>query len=101
MKIRLVGDRLSVELFRLAGIQGSIVDTAQQVREKIQQFLTEDSVGIVLVTSSCAALMGEDFKPFLQRRKPPLVLRIPDRYRREGDAAEIKEYLQRSLGIRL
>lgn len=101
MKIRLVGDKLSVELFRIAGIPGKTAETAETVHENINRFMQEDGVGIVLVSSSCAAKLGNEFRTYIQRRKLPLVLRIPDRFRREGDAAEIKEYLQRSLGIRL
>ncbi len=101
MKIRLVGDRLSVELFRIAGIPGETAGNEQEVNDKINRFMQEQDVGIVLVSSSCAAMMGDAFRTYIQRRKLPLVLRIPDRFRREGDAAEIKEYLQRSLGIRL
>lgn len=101
MKVRLVGDKLSLELFGVAGIPGRCPQTAAETREAIEEFSRDREVGVVLVTSSRAALLGSEFKPYLLRRKLPLVLRIPDRQDQEGGVDEIKNTLQSSLGIRL
>ena len=56
---------------------------------------------MVLVGSSYAARMGPAFRAYLQRRKLPMVLQVPDRQDEAGCAKEIREHLQKTLGIRL
>ena len=101
MKIRVVGDKLLVEMFRLAGVAGATPPSPDAAGETIDACLQEPEVGVVLVGSSCAARMGAGFRPYLQRRKLPMVLRIPDRQDEAGCATEIREHLQKTLGIRL
>ncbi len=101
MRVRVIGDRLVTELFALAGIRGEAVQTAEEVGAAIDRCIGDSGVGVILVTSSMANKLGDRFKKYLQRRKLPLVLRIPDRENREGSAGEIREYLQKTLGIRL
>ncbi|NQU38957.1 MAG: hypothetical protein HQ523_03305 [Lentisphaerae bacterium] len=101
MKIRVVGDKLLVGLFQLSGVTGTTPVTPDATAAAIEDYLTDPEIGVVLVGSSYAAHMGPAFRPYLQRRKLPMVLRVPDREDQAGCADEIREYLQRSLGIRL
>ncbi|MBN1673383.1 MAG: hypothetical protein JXR37_20225 [Kiritimatiellae bacterium] len=101
MKVRVVGDKLLVALFRIAGVRGASPASAAEATAAIEAYLEEPGVGVVLVGSSLATLMGAAFREYLQRRRLPMVLRIPDRRDREGCAGEIRGYLQRTLGVRL
>lgn len=101
MKIRVVGDKLLVGLFQLAGVSGTTPVTPDDTAAAIDDYLADPEIGVVLVGSSYAAHMGSGFRAYLQRRKLPMVLRIPDRQDQAGCAEEIRDYLQRSLGIRL
>ena len=101
MKIRVVGDKLLVGLFQLSGVTGTTPVTPDDTAAAIDDYLTDPEIGVVLVGSSFAAHMGAEFRPYLQRRKLPMVLRVPDREDQAGCADEIREYLQRTLGIRL
>jgi vacuolar-type H+-ATPase subunit F/Vma7 len=101
VKVRVVGDKILVGMFRLAGVPGSTPSSFESTGAAIDAYLREPDVGVVLVGSSYAAGMGARFRPYLQRRKLPMVLRIPDRQDQEGCAGEIREHLQRTLGIRL
>ncbi len=101
MKIRVVGDKLLVGLFQLSGVSGSTPATPDDTATVIDEYLADPEIGVVLVGSSYAAQMGAAFRPYLQRRKLPLVLRLPDRDDQAGCADEIRAYLQKSLGIRL
>lgn len=101
MKVRVVGDKLLVEMFRLAGVPGATPPSIDAAQETMEACLQEPDVGVVLVGSSYASRMGTVFRRYLQRRKLPLVLRIPDRQDEAGCADEIREHLQTTLGIRL
>ena len=101
VNVRVVGDRLSIAFFGMAGISGSSPESAEEIEAAINGYLAEPDVGLVLVTNSLAGRLGARFRHYLQRRTLPLVLSIPDRDDRQGAAEEIKVYLQRTLGIRL
>jgi vacuolar-type H+-ATPase subunit F/Vma7 len=101
MKLRVVGDRLLVELFQLAGVAGRTPESPEAAGTVIDDYLADPEIGAVLVGSSVAARMGPAFRPYLRRRGLPMVLRVPDREDQTGGADEIRDYLQRSLGIRL
>ncbi|MBN1557740.1 MAG: hypothetical protein JW951_06300 [Lentisphaerae bacterium] len=101
MKVRVVGDTWLVAMFRLAGVPGVTPVTPDAAAETLDACLAEPGVGVVLVGSSYAARMGARFRAYLQRRRLPMVLRIPDRQDQAGCAAEIREHLQKTLGIRL
>ena len=101
MKVRVVGDKLLVEMFRLAGVPGVTPASPDEAADSIDACIDEPEVGVVLVGSSYASRMGPAFRRYLQRRKLPLVLRIPDRQDQAGCAEEIREHLQTTLGIRL
>jgi vacuolar-type H+-ATPase subunit F/Vma7 len=90
-----------VEMFRLAGARGASPEGEGPTAEAIDGFLAEPDVGVVLVGSSHATLLGNAFRQYLRRRKLPVVLPVPDRRDQRGCAAEIREHLQRTLGIRL
>jgi V/A-type H+-transporting ATPase subunit F len=101
MKIRLLGDRLSLEMFAMVGITGENPVEAEEIERVIEKFMAEPDVGVVLITNSRAKRLGAKFRKYIERRRLPLVLRIPDRHDAEGQAGELREYLQRTLGIRL
>ncbi len=101
MKIRLLGDRLSLEMFGMVGITGESPVETGDIEQTLERFMNEPEVGVVLITNSRAKKLGEGFKKYIERRKLPLVLRIPDRHDSEGQAGELRNYLQKTLGIRL
>lgn len=101
MKIRLLGDRLSLEMFGMVGITGESPVEVDDIERTLEKFMDEPDVGVVLITNSRAKKLGTGFHKYIERRKLPLVLRIPDRHDSEGQAGELREYLQKTLGIRL
>ena len=101
MKVRVVGESVLVDMFRILGATGKSPDGAEDTDAAIRSFIEEPGVGLVLVGGSHAALLGQRFRSYVQRRELPVVLPVPDRREQKGCAAEIREYLQRTLGIRL
>jgi vacuolar-type H+-ATPase subunit F/Vma7 len=101
MKVRVVGDRLLVDMFRVLGVAGRTPGNEEETETAIRGFMEEPGVGLVLVGGTHAAMLGPRFRDYVQRRELPVVLPVPDRGEQKGCAAEIKEYLQRALGVRL
>lgn len=101
MQVRVIGNRLSVEAFRLVGISGIIPDSIDMTENVIQGLLEKPDVAVILVSSSYAKSMGNRFRPYLERRNLPMVLAIPDRHEQEGYAEELRAQLQKTLGMRV
>ncbi|MBM4148277.1 MAG: hypothetical protein FJ224_04470 [Lentisphaerae bacterium] len=101
MKVRVVGEHLLVEMFRMLGAAGRTPEGADETDAAIRAYLDEAEVGVILVGGSHAALLGPAFRKYVQRRDLPVVLPVPDRTDRRGCADEIRAHLQKTLGIRL
>lgn len=101
MHVRVVGNKLFVEAFRLVGISGIIPDSIDTTENVILSLLEEPDVAVILVSSSYAKSMGDRLRPYVERRSLPMVLPIPDRYEQEGFAQELRAHLQKTLGIRV
>lgn len=101
MKMRVVGDKLSLQLYQLAGISGESPEEADEIVAAIDRFTAEPEVGVVLVTSSRVSKIGDRFNSYLERKKLPVVLQIPDFYDKQGGTDKIRKYLQKTLGIRM
>ncbi|NLF39166.1 hypothetical protein GX586_06960 [bacterium] len=99
MKIRVVGDIITVRGIGFAGVDGAVAETADEARAAIRRFLAEPGVGLVLVAQSLAAQLGEEFDEYKIRKEMPLVLNIPDRTGAGGD--NIENLVQKTLGIRV
>ena len=60
MKFFVLGDRDTVLGFRLAGIEGQIIDTPQQGQEIMRKLLTDQNYGIIIVTESIGKMINID-----------------------------------------
>ena len=100
MKVKVVGDIITVRGFGFAGIEGVVAETASDARMAIRSMLEDADVGLILVAQSVANMLGGEFDDYRFRRHLPLVLSIKDS---TGEAAkeDIMEIVQKSLGLKL
>jgi len=79
MKVAVVGDRLTVLGFSLAGVRlNHIVQNAQQAEKAIHELLADNNVGVILVSDR----FGKEMVPFLaefrrHKRVYPVIIEIP------------------------
>jgi V/A-type H+-transporting ATPase subunit F len=100
MKIRIVGDSFTVDTFRLIGIQGIVAEDGEAAKVRIERVLSEDDVGIVLISQTLADQLGDTFERYMERRSLPLVLSLPDRITRGKGAEKLAALIESSIGIR-
>lgn len=86
---------------RLAGIDGTIVHTKEEVAEAIQKALSDSSIGILLITESLAKLVPELVLQIKTHRKKPLLVKIPNRHGSNRPPDSITRYVREAIGIRL
>ncbi len=61
MTVKIVGDIVTVRGFGFAGIDGVVVESAEQARKTISDFLSQRDIGLILVAQSIADKLGGEF----------------------------------------
>lgn len=100
MKVKIVGDIITVRGFGFAGVEGRVAETAQEARAVIRTMLEDEETGLILVGQSVANMLGGEFDAYRFRRHLPLVMSIKDSTGEEP-AEDIMAIVQKSLGLKL
>lgn len=102
MKMYLISDNIDTWTgMRLAGVDGCVVHEKEELKEAIDQVLTDPEVGIVLLTEK----FGRDFPDVVNQVKlnhqQPLFVEIPDRHGTGRKPDFITSYVNESIGLKL
>ncbi|MBQ7131710.1 MAG: V-type ATP synthase subunit F [Oscillospiraceae bacterium] len=102
MKFFLISDNADTAMgMRLAGIDGVILHTQQEVKAKFDDLLSDESIAVVLVTPVIASMCEELISNIKLNRKLPLVCEIPDRHVNKSVTASIAKYVREAIGINI
>ena len=84
---------------RLAGIEGVVVHTREEVIDEIKKAEQNEEIGIILITE----LLAGEARDFVNERKlnshGALFLEIPDRHGSGRSKDAISEYIRDAIGI--
>ena len=81
MKMYLISDNVDTYTgMRLAGVDGVVVHEREELREALEDVLSDKSVGIVLLTEKFGREFPDIIDTFRLERKMPLLVEIPDRH---------------------
>ncbi len=102
MKMFLISDNIDTYTgFRLAGVEGIVVHTREEVKQQLDKTVSDKEIGIIVVTEKimqlCADLI-DDIKISVSR---PLIVSVPDRHGREDQSDSISKYIKEAIGIKL
>ncbi len=101
MKFFCISDNVDTKTgMRLAGIEGKIVHSNEELANTLKEISGDLAIGIVLITQKLSKTFSETVYEFKSNHKIPLVVTIPDRH---GDAKigeTIEEYIRTSVGIK-
>ena len=102
MKFFLISDNTDTQMgLRLAGIDGVVAHTKDEVLSELNKAIADDSIAIVLMTtlaiSTCAATIAE-LKLHLTQ---PLIVEIPDRHGSVNIGETIDAYISEAIGIKI
>jgi V/A-type H+-transporting ATPase subunit F len=98
--IFVVGDENTILGFSLMGIDGKVVESAEEARTALDDAVAREDVRIVLITEDWAAEMREKVDQLKMEMAEPLVLEVP------GSAPEptgpsLRELVEKAVGVRL
>jgi V/A-type H+-transporting ATPase subunit F len=99
MQFYVIGDESAVTGFGLAGVEGEVVETADEAREAIKKAFLSPDVGIIIVTEKIAAELRTEMEEYVFGRSFPLVIEIPDRTGPMEGRVSIRQLVRSAVGI--
>lgn len=102
MKMYLISDNVDTYTgMRLAGVEGCVVHTRQELKEALERTIADRQIGIILLTEK----FGREFPDIIDdvklNRKLPLIVEIPDRHGTGRKPNFITDYVNEAIGIKL
>jgi V/A-type H+/Na+-transporting ATPase subunit F len=101
MKILVIGNQEAVLGFSLAGVQGQVAATAQEVAQALDDALASTDIGIVLVTQDVAKLIPSRMDQLQLRSTIPLVVEIPGPEGVSPDQPTLSDVVLRAIGVKI
>ena len=96
-----IGSQDAVRGFALAGAQGRVVTTAQELNRALDESLDTGEFGIILITDDVADLDRDRVDTLIVRSAAPLVVEIPGPRGPRVDRPPLSEVVRRTLGVRI
>lgn len=102
MRFYLLSDNIDTLMgMRLAGIEGQVVHTSEEVGEALDRAMEREDIGIVLMTELALKQCPEKVMDYKLNRATPLIVEIPDRHATANISDTISRYLAEAVGIKL
>ena len=102
MKMYLISDNVdTLTGMRLAGVDGVVVHERNELREAIENAMTDKTGGIILLTEK----FGREFPDLIDEIRlehtMPLLIEIPDRHGTGRKEDFITSYVNEAIGLKL
>lgn len=99
MRLYLISDNVDTLMgFRLAGIEGDVVDNQAHFQDALNTALNDERVGILMLTSIVYDYDRENINQLKLTRSLPLIIEISDRHQSYDVSAMIQETLKKITG---
>ena len=100
MKMYLISDNVdTVTGLRLAGIDGVVAHTEDEVKKALGYAVNDGEIAILLITEKLAKSFPEFIKEVKLEHYKPLIVEIPDRHGSGKDF--ITNYVSEAIGLKL
>ena len=102
MKMYLLSDNVDTYPgMRLAGVDGVVVHERDELKNALEDVLSDKTVGIVLLTEKFGREFPDIIDTFRLERKMPLLVEIPDRHGTGRKKDFITSYITEAIGLKL
>ena len=96
-----IADEDTVRGFRLAGIAGQVVNTAEQAAVAVAAAVARTDCGIIVVTEKVAAGIRQQVETIRLDRDRPLIVEIPGPEGPLPGRKSLRQFVQEAVGIRV
>jgi V/A-type H+/Na+-transporting ATPase subunit F len=86
---------------RLAGIEGTVVHEAADVRNSLKTAMDDANIGVVLITEKLVQLCPDLVYELKLNCKRPLIVEIPDRHGSGRANDSITRYVREAIGVKI
>ncbi len=102
MKSFLISDKRDALVgMRLAGIDGVLALTREEVLDAVKKAVKNEDIGILILTENLVDLVEEEILKLKLKAKRPLIVEIPGRHGSTRSADKITNYIRDSVGIHI
>lgn len=102
MQFYLISDNVDTQMgMRLAGIEGVVVHTADEVKKVFQSIEDNKNIAVVLITEKLVELCKELVYEYKLNKRCPLVVEIPDRHATSNISETISAYIESAIGLKI
>ena len=102
MRMFLISDNVdTLTGMRLAGIDGVVVHEKQEIKQALDEVLSQKDIGIILMTEKLGKEIPEIVDDIKLNRTFPLLLEIPDRHGSGLRPDFITAYINEAIGIKI
>lgn len=101
MKVFVVGDRETVSMFQLGGIEGSIVANPETALEELKRIRRAKDYGLVIVTEEVAQWTSDWISKIRFSKEHLIILDIPGSIGPIDKGKDLIEYIREAVGIRI
>jgi V/A-type H+-transporting ATPase subunit F len=102
MKSFLISDKRDELVgMRLAGIDGVLALTREEVLNAIKTAMKNEDIGILILTEYLVDLVSDEVIKLKLKAKRPLIVEIPGRHGSTRSADKITNYIRDSVGIHI
>jgi V/A-type H+-transporting ATPase subunit F len=100
MKTLVIADEDTVIGFSLAGVQGIIVTTEEEIRQAFEQAIQAEEIGILLITERSAQMIREKIDNWIIGGRQPLIVEIPDSQGPLEGRRTPHEFVKSAIGVK-
>jgi len=102
MKMVVISDNVdTLTGMRLAGIDGVIAHSEQEINAELDKLLKDKEVGVLLITEKIGDLVEERVNEIKLNYPMPLIVKIPDRHGSERGLDTITKYVKDAIGLKI
>lgn len=101
MDLYVIGNHDAVRGFALAGVGGKVVQTQDELYQALDDVLSREHVGILIITQDIAALDRPRVEALRTRRSVPLLVEIPGPKGPDPERPSLEEMVRHATGIRI
>ncbi len=101
MNFYVIADENTMTGFKLVGLDGETVETADEAKEALVKAFSSDDIGVIIITERIAASIRDEMEEFIFGRSFPLIIEIPDRKGPLEGRVSIREMVNTAVGMKI
>lgn len=101
MRYFVIGDEDTVLGLGMAGVSGRSITDARQAADAFDTAIRDKEIGIIIITERAADMIRTTVDRYIFSQTFPLIIEIPDRKGRIPGRPDIRELVNKTIGLKL